>query len=265
MSVIMRLRDMKAKTQTESQISKFIIEHPDEVLTLNSTELAERCYTSPSSIVRLSKRIGLSGYPELKIKLAAELKLFEEQRFKVHDNRELSSNDSTDDIIAKLLAINIDSLHESEMLIESRVVRQVIELLHQAERIEIYSDQAINFVAEDMQTKWLQLGKLTTYVPFGKNQLLQANHATKQTVAFVMSYYGDKQELIAVCQKLRENGAKVIVMTQMMYNPMSQLATYRLPVLVKETKYRNATMAAPLAMLTLIDILYHVYAHAYCE
>lgn len=265
MSVIMRLRDMKAKTQTESQISKFIIEHPHEVLSMNSTELAEKCYTSPSSIVRLSKRIGLSGYPELKIKLAAELKMFDEQRLKIHENRELNQEDSIDDVIAKITAIHIDSIRETEMLVEARILKQVLEALAQAQRIDFFGMGASHLVALDAQYKFMRLGKTTAAFSDPHQQIVQASNADDKTVAFVISYSGETPEVLRVCRRLRENGATIVSITGTSHNPTVQIAHHKLYISSKETKFRSAATSSRIAMLTLIDMIYNAYANEHYD
>ncbi|MGL4971738.1 MAG: MurR/RpiR family transcriptional regulator [Culicoidibacterales bacterium] len=265
MGVIMRLRDMKAKTQTESQISKFIIENPHAVLGMNSTQLAEKCYTSPSSIVRLSKRIGLSGYPEMKIKLAAELKVFDEQRLKIHENRELRQGDTIEDVIAKITAIHIDSIRETEMLMEPRILKQVILSLAKTIRIDFYGVGASHVVALDAQDKFMRLGKVTSAFVDPYQQFMQAVTADQNTVAFVISYSGETAEIIRVCRKLRENGATIVAITGTNHNPLSQIADYKLYISSTETKFRSAATSSRIVMLTLIDMIYNAYANEYCQ
>lgn len=265
MSVMMRLRDMKAKTQTENQISKFIIEHPHEVLRMNSTQLAEKCYTSPSSIVRLSKRIGLSGYPELKIKLAAELKMFDEQRMKIHENRELSAEDGIEDVIAKITAIHIDSIRETEMLVEAQILKQVTQALEAAQQIDFYGIGASHLVALDAQYKFMRLGKMTAAFSDPHQQVVQAANANEKTLAFVISYSGETPEIMRVCRRLRENGATIVTITGTSHNPTVQIADYKLYISSKETKFRSAATSSRIAMLTLIDMIYNAYATEHYE
>ncbi|HEX3452887.1 MAG TPA: MurR/RpiR family transcriptional regulator, partial [Solirubrobacteraceae bacterium] len=57
----------------EQRVADFILKHPDELIYLTVTELAERTNTSESTVVRLCQKIGYKGYQEFKIVLARDL------------------------------------------------------------------------------------------------------------------------------------------------------------------------------------------------
>src|SRR4030081_4162216 len=57
----------------EQRVAYFILKHPDELIYLTVTELAERTHTSESTVVRLCQKIGYKGYQEFKIVLARDL------------------------------------------------------------------------------------------------------------------------------------------------------------------------------------------------
>ena len=58
--------------KAEKKIADWISENPGKIISLSIVELAEQCKCSEATIVRFSRKIGLSGYQELKISLAAE-------------------------------------------------------------------------------------------------------------------------------------------------------------------------------------------------
>src|ERR1700731_3973680 len=57
----------------EQRVADFILKHPDELIYLTVTELAEKTQTSESTVVRLCQKIGYKGYQEFKIVLARDL------------------------------------------------------------------------------------------------------------------------------------------------------------------------------------------------
>ena len=59
-------------SKSEKQIADWIGENPGQIISLSIVELAEKCHCSEATIVRFAKRLGLSGYQELKISLASE-------------------------------------------------------------------------------------------------------------------------------------------------------------------------------------------------
>src|SRR5579872_6411791 len=57
----------------EQRVADFILKHPEELIYLTVTELAERTNTSESTVVRICQKIGYKGYQEFKIMLARDL------------------------------------------------------------------------------------------------------------------------------------------------------------------------------------------------
>ena len=58
--------------KAEKRIADWILSNPGQIISFSIVELAEQCGCSEATIVRFSKRLGLSGYQELKISLASE-------------------------------------------------------------------------------------------------------------------------------------------------------------------------------------------------
>ena len=81
--------------KAEKRIADWILENPGEILPLSIVDLAERCNCSEATVVRFAKRLGLSGYQELKISFAQET-----NSTSVSTN--ITSNDSMEEIYDKV-------------------------------------------------------------------------------------------------------------------------------------------------------------------
>ena len=73
MSIMTQLEFALDFTHAEVEIAHYILNHGEDVLNLSIKELAKRTYTSPATIVRLCRKLGLEGYNDFKIKYSAEL------------------------------------------------------------------------------------------------------------------------------------------------------------------------------------------------
>ncbi|MDU6791843.1 MAG: MurR/RpiR family transcriptional regulator, partial [Anaerococcus sp.] len=61
------IKENKEKfTQTDLLIIDFIINNEDKKLDLSINDLAKKCLTSRTSILRFSKKLGFDGYSEFK-------------------------------------------------------------------------------------------------------------------------------------------------------------------------------------------------------
>ncbi|SPF55211.1 hypothetical protein SBF1_8010002 [Candidatus Desulfosporosinus infrequens] len=60
-------------TKTEQKTATYILENPTEVIHMTITELAEAAQNAEATVFRLCKKLGFSGYQEMKIALAGDL------------------------------------------------------------------------------------------------------------------------------------------------------------------------------------------------
>src|SRR5277367_4537551 len=103
----------------EQRVADFILKHPDELIYLTVTELAERTNTSESTVVRLCQKIGYKGYQEFKIVLARDLVE------PTHDiYAEVESGDALTTIKNKVFQANAQALRDTiEVLDDSDLER----------------------------------------------------------------------------------------------------------------------------------------------
>ena len=64
--ILEKLREKTAFTENEKAIADYILDHLDDFQNLTSEALAKDTLTSKSSVVRLCKKMGTTGYQELK-------------------------------------------------------------------------------------------------------------------------------------------------------------------------------------------------------
>lgn len=55
--------------ENQRRIAQFILEKPERVLSLSSQQLAETLNVSQSAVVKFSQKVGVKGYPALKLAL----------------------------------------------------------------------------------------------------------------------------------------------------------------------------------------------------
>ena len=115
-NVLLRLREVQPSlSSTERQIAQFILDNPDETTTLTIRELARRSFSSPSSVVRICRVIGFQGYKELRHALTLELATLGENGS--HREKDITPQDSLQEIVEKVTHQNIQSLLDTQRLL----------------------------------------------------------------------------------------------------------------------------------------------------
>ena len=238
-NVLLRLREVQPSlSSTERQIAQFILDNPDETTTLTIRELARRSFSSPSSVVRICRVIGFQGYKELRHALTLELATLGENGS--HREKDITPQDSLQEIVEKVTHKNIQSLLDTQRLL----------LLDELEQC----------VAKDTYLKFLRLDKPCVVNEDSHSQLLQARNATAQDVGIVFSYSGQTMEMIQCIKEMKAGGAPVIAVTRYYPSEVAQLADHVLYVAANESLFRNGAMSSRLSQLNVMDILYTAYA-----
>ena len=72
MDIFAKLREKSGFTDTESKIADYVLEHRCQVSGMSAEVLAKATFSSKASIIRLCRKVGLSGYREFQITVAAQ-------------------------------------------------------------------------------------------------------------------------------------------------------------------------------------------------
>ena len=256
--VTIKLKEYKKDASpTEDAIIDYILEKPEETSRLTIHQLAEKTFTSPSSIIRLCKKNGYTGYKEFIKELIYEQAIRE--NYKEKSITDLKRTDDTDNIILKVTHKNILSLEETQMILDPKVIDRCIRALRECDRLYIFGIGASQIVAQDAKLKFIRINKMALVSEDSHTQLVYSRTMTKKDLAIIISYSGRTDEMVRCAVNAKENGAMVISITKIGDTPIGELADYSLYVASNEFSFRSGAMSSRIAQLNLIDILYSSY------
>lgn len=265
-NVLLRLRETQsAMSGTEATIAKYICAHPEEAAHLTVRELADRTYSSPSSVVRLCRFVGFEGYKDFRQALLLNVHTLGETGS--HEEAELDGTASIPDIIASITKRNIQCLQDTQYLLDEAEVTACVELIRRARTILLFGIGASLCVARDAYLKFLRVDKPCVLNDDWHSQLLQARNATAEDVAIVFSYSGQTTEMVECMKAMKETGTPVITVTRSAPSPVAKLADYRLHTATNEFTFRIGALSSRIAQLNVVDVLYAGFVTAeydYC-
>ena len=263
-SALLRLREQSSSfSNAEREVAERIMAQPQLVVDMSVHELARHTFTSASTIVRLCSHTGYSGYREFRKALTQELAQREET--KRTEQKEIVRSDSLEAIIDKVTWMNINSLEETRLLLDTRVIRECVEMIRRARVIYLFGLGASLCAAKDAYLKFLRLNRLCVINEDWHSQLLQARNATAEDLALVISYSGATVEIIECMQALKENKTPIIAITRCVQSPVSELADQKLYTAATESLFRTGAMSSRMSQLNIVDILYTALANAEYE
>lgn len=178
--------------ESDLQIWAYIVRHKDICRKISIQQLAVFCHVSHTTILRFAKKLGFSGYSEMRSFLKWEEKaeiLYEEKDMNRNANSFVSS-------VRKLEDMNMDN---------------ICRILENADRIYTQASGSIQKVAaQELKEKFLYQGIFINAIEGGVEfDLIQDNLTSKDVFIFI-SFSGRNEKQIKKMRKAKERGAKII-------------------------------------------------------
>ena len=197
----------KNLTRIEHQVLKYIIDNIDNVMHMGGREIAKKNYTSTSVIMRLTKKLGYSGFVDMHYKL---LPLIKTPNFQ-HTNINFQLLFSTDNIF-KL------NSHQS--------INQLAEKIYQIKNqfIFIYATGFSGIIAEYIHKKLLVLGKKSMIASGSDSSAIFENNLADIGLFIALSKSGETEYVVNKARTAKENNIYIISFTNELSNSLAKLS-----------------------------------------
>jgi DNA-binding MurR/RpiR family transcriptional regulator len=196
-------------TNHEKLIAEFILQYPDTFQQMNCEELGKATFTSKSTVVRLCKKLSVTGYQELKKILFFEFK--ENRKIEINETHLMINESSTcRDIIDKLPEIYKESIEEVNLYNSSNLFTRILNRMSRMNQIDFYGTGFGYTLLEAGSQKFNTLGiESKAYNTLNERYLL-ANSKKIKSMAFVMTFSGNNPLAIHEAEVLKRLGVYVI-------------------------------------------------------
>ncbi|HEY0615517.1 MAG TPA: MurR/RpiR family transcriptional regulator [Candidatus Elarobacter sp.] len=240
----------------EQRVADFILKHPDELIYLTVTELAERTNTSESTVVRLCQKIGYKGYQEFKIVLARDLV---EPTTEIHSAIEPGDDLAT--ITSKVFHANAQALRDTLEVLDEEQLKRAVAALAGASRVEIYGVGGSSPLAIDAYHKLIKLGVSALALSDGDLMAMSSSLLGPEDAALGISHTGASRDVTDALGRAKSNGATTICITHRPSSPITKVSDIVLVTAAQQTAFRSDASSSRIAQLTIIDVLYVAVAH----
>ncbi|HEX6500109.1 MAG TPA: MurR/RpiR family transcriptional regulator [Micromonosporaceae bacterium] len=240
----------------EQRVARLVMADPAGAARRTITDLATAAETSEATVIRFCRSVGMEGYPQLRIRLAAEAA----RRVEPPDSRvvggDIPPGADMAQIIATIAFNDARAVEETAEQLDPAACEQVVEAINGAARVDIYGAGASGFVAADFQQKLHRIGR-TAYAWFDIHTALASVALLgKGDVAIGISHTGNTADVIEILSIAHQHGATTVALTNFPRAPIAEVADFVLTTAARETTYRSGAMASRLAQLTVVDCLF---------
>ncbi len=250
-SIIHKIRTIyNALGPAEKRIADYIIENTDEIIGMSISELSEKCGCGDATLVRFSKRLQLSGFGMLKIRLASELSQ------SIAFGGDIQENDSPYVIFQNRILDIVASLHNTEAILDHEQLLLASKTIMKSDRIVTFGLGSSAAVAQDAAHKLSRLGLVAQSCTDNHMQALIASHLKRGNVAIGISHSGASKDIIEALELSRACGATTVCITNYGKPPILEQSDIVLFTKAEETKRSILAMSSRIAQLAILDSIY---------
>lgn len=243
----------------EQRVAHQVMKDPFGTALQSISELARSCDTSATTVVRFCRALGLRGYPDLRIALAAAAAHAGADAVAA-PGHDILPGDEPAVIAAKIGHADAKAVTDTVGNLDIDTLIKVVDVLAGARRIDIYGVSASGYVALDLQQKLQRIGKPAFAWIDPHLAITSAALLGQADAAVALSHTGTTVDTIDALSEAASHGAATVAITNFPRSPITLPARFVLATAARETAFRSGAMTSRIAQLTVVDCLFVVLA-----
>lgn len=255
--ILLKIQNQSSRfTPAECKIASFVLSNPQAAMGMTAAQLAEKCSVAPSAIIRFCKSIGLSGFSELKIRLAQE----SVSREKTDELPSPPSGEGAEGVARRVFQSGMQTLKNTMDMLDVKKLEEMADTLSLAKRIFIFGVGTSSVVASDAQYRLAQLGldaHCCTDILFMN---VTAVNLTPDDAVLCISHSGQTKAVVSAMRHAKKSGANTLAITSFPSSILYRESRLALSVFADEINYPVEAVSARMAHICLIDALSMVLA-----
>ena len=252
-----KLKEYKNFTCAEKVIVDYILNNPKEAINLSVDELANVTFSSPSCVVRLSKKMGMKGYSEFKIKLATELNmlLIDEKRIEV--NVPVEKNTKLEDVPKRFYNLYYQIITDVYNSFDIKTTMEVVDAIYRSDYVTMFGVGPSMLAIQDFIYKASNLR-----LPIYNNCLIGFEYVhnlrdAKNPLTIVVSNNANSDTISNWVIENKKFNIPVVLITTNDSSPLVKISDYVILMEHFENDVKKlASFASRISMLYVLDIIY---------
>lgn len=244
-------------TKSGKKVADYIFENKVESQYLSITALAEDCGVAEATIFRFCKMLGFEGYNDFKLALAKSSGNMLGNDYET--TGKVLPEDTVTEMSRKLYTANLAALTQTLELVDDGAVMRAVNHMQAASRILCFGQGSSMVMAMEMVARFLTVSPDFYCIEDSHLQAMSASLLSPCDVVMFFSYSGATRDMLDVLRPARERGAKIVVITRFAKSPAAVFADVILLCGSREGPLQSGSVAAKMAQLLIIDILFNEY------
>jgi DNA-binding MurR/RpiR family transcriptional regulator len=204
----------KQLTELDQEILYYFIDHIDEVQDMGVREIAKAVYTSPASVIRLSKKMGYTGFTDMYYSLLPLIKKAEND---LSHREESILQTSLEDVLPNFSPELMQDFSDNVLCLKHKY-------------IFIYATGFSSVLAEYMYKKLLVLGRKAIIASGSDSVGVFENNLEDIGAMIVISKSGETEQVYKKLKKAADAGIYTVSFTRETSNRMADLSNLNVKI-----------------------------------
>lgn len=235
--------------EQEKKVADYILENYSKVINMTVTELSDKSNVSDATVMRLCKKVGCSGFYNLKIALAKDMS---------DEHVNISESIRSDDIeqsVKNILLYQSEQIKQCINLIDHKTVKECINLINKCDTLYIFAAGNTNPLAVYAAYQFSQSGIKTVVNISPEMQINTAFTAKENDLCLIISDSGSTKLISDIHSICKNNYVKIIAITSFPNSPLGKSADYILNTIDNTKVFFHAHSSSRLIHMAIIDLL----------
>ena len=203
-------------SHNERVIIDYILDKQINIKDYSVKMIADATFTSPSTLIRISKKLGFQGWVEFKDAYLEEANYLNSHFCNIDSNLPFSNQDSIMTIASKIVNLHIESAKDTLSLFQHDSLQKAVRILHQSKEIRVFA------------------------------------MSSPDECAICISYSGESSNIVKTARILKENNCPIIAITSIGNNSLSDLAAVTLRVTTREKSFSKIAGFSSLESISIV-------------
>ncbi|WP_297289874.1 MurR/RpiR family transcriptional regulator [uncultured Flavonifractor sp.] len=241
-------------TSAEKKVADYAVIHQQQTQFMSISELAEEAGVAEATISRFCKRLGYKGYSAFKLAIANATASRMDHGA---GDEEEAEEDSVEGMCRAVYRSDSEALAQTLELIQADMVRKAADMIVSAGRVLCMGQGGSMILSQECAHLFSTIQLNFMAVMDSHLQAIAASQLTPGDLVIYFSYSGSTKELIKNLQIIRDRKARIILVTRFPKSPGAAYADIVLQCGSREGPLQGGSVAARIAQLYLMDVLFH--------
>ncbi len=237
----------------EKKIADCIKSKKEEVVDMTVAELARASGASDATVSRFCRRCGFKGFQSLKMALAKEV--MEDRQKAIQVSNDIDRSDKRQSM-QNILANKVAELTDTVNLMDEDALEQALRYLEQADLVQVSAVGNTVPVALDCAFKLNQLGIRAVSGGVWDGEAARAFNLSSKDVLLLISNSGTSKRLQALAEGAKENGARIIIITNNGNSPLARLSDVKLITATREKLLTGEFWFSRITAMLVVETIY---------